>query len=256
MSREFDSKYFIYDQSKLLVAVQQGSALLDRGLLGDSASESSSNTEDKEKARNDKGKDPLQGKRLGENLVQAQAEHQGTRTQANAPVIEHSNEESGHKQEQPHEDIGNDSSDKLVHVEQNSTVPENGKHQPGPRQCHSGPVDQSPSRQGFDSVGLVDKVQVVDVSKVGQEHELGPEEVGLDEKQGPHENTQVEGREVPSDLFGDGASRGGQCTGGLDRGHENLHHKGNLQEEQHKPVDQGHENVCRERSIGNMVRVV
>lgn len=105
-------------------------------------------------------------------------------------------------------------------------------------------MDQHPGRQGFHSVGLVGEVQVVDVSKVGQEHELGPEEVRLDEKQSPHENTQVEGREVPSDLFGDGASRGGQSTGGLNRGHENLYHKGNLQEEQHKPVDQCHENVC------------
>lgn len=186
-----------------LVTVQQWSAFLGGGLLGDLTGSSSSNTQNEEKTRNDKGKDPLQSESLGEDLVQAQAEHQSTRGQTNAPIVEHSDEEGRHKQEQPHEDVGNDSTDKLVDMEQHGTVPENSKHQPGPRQCHGRPVDQDPGGQWSDSVGLVGKVQVGDVAKVGQKHELGPEEVLLDKEQSPCKNTQVEACEVPGNLLGD-----------------------------------------------------
>lgn len=96
----------------------------------EAAGDGSKATDHQQETRDDEGKDPLQGKCLGEQLAQTQSKRQHTGTETHSVVIECNQEESRNEEEQPDQNVRQDTAHKLVHVEQHSSVPEDGVEQP------------------------------------------------------------------------------------------------------------------------------
>lgn len=141
-----------------------------------------------------------------------------------------------------------------MHVEQHSSVPEDGIEQPGEWQGGSWPVNQKPVAQWRNGISLVGEVQQQNVDKVEHQNNLRPEEVVLYKQQCPHENTQVENGKVPANELGESISVGHARA--VCRRQKDLGDERNLGKEKNRPVQQSEHEVRAIWCVTHMVWVV
>lgn len=197
----------------------------------------------------------MQCEGLGEQLTQAQAESKDGGSDTNTPIVKHNHKRGWNEKQEPDQNVSHDTAKKLVHVEQNSTVPEDGHEQPGEWECSSGHVDQEPVAEWTQGESLVGKVQGKDVQEVQDQDHLGPEIVLLNEKQSPCPMEQVKGGEMPADVLGDFQSVG-DSAGIVDGRNKDLGDKEDLHQQKHSPIHHGDYNVEREWSVHTVVWIV
>jgi hypothetical protein len=184
---------------------------------------------DEQNRHDDKGKDPLQGNDLAQELGNANGRGQDAEGETHGEVLVNGDEERAKAKNRPDENVAKDPSDQVGRVvHHDGAVPVNGNECPGQRRRHGGRMDES-------RVRVVAEVERGQVDKVEDEHDLGPEEVGADKE---HDPSKVE--KVVDDEVAPNAGRGVDMLGALG---EEVGDVAELEDKERNPEDVGNDAV-------------
>lgn len=222
--------------------------LLDGGRR--EAGHGNENAHKSDQSGNNKGKDPLEGHDLGEELADTDTPGKVSGRETHTPVLVKKQKEHGDNKKVPNEQVGQDTREEaLVEVEGNGTVPKENVNDPTEGQGSGGKVDGEPVGQGPDGVGLVRDVEVEQVDKVQNGHNLAEHVVMLSgEPIGPEGLEQVKDGEVPGNVRG--LAHNLRVLGVV------LGKVSQLQDGKDDPVGKDEKDIGRERGVANVERVV
>lgn len=191
--------------------------------------------DNKKEGHDGKGKDPLQGNGLGEELTDTNGSREYAQGKPHSVVLVSDDIEHAVGEDTPDQDIAEDTGHQGAgFVQPDGTVPEDGNEGPGERAGDGGKVDEL-------VICVVAEVEDGEVDEVEDEEQLSPAEQGADEK---HDKAEVE-EIVCNEVGGD---RGG--VGHHDRvGGEEVADVAQLGDEEDEEVETSNERVHSEGSV-------
>lgn len=180
----------------LLVVSKEGSTLLvGRGrsevdLSASRGGDGNNQSQDEEDGHDDKGKDPLEGNDLVEELSNTNRSSKNAEGETDGVILVENNEEGAVGKDRPNENVSKDAGNQVMGVrDHQSSIPVNGNKGPGEWCRNDWSVDEA-------RVGVVAEVEGREIGKVEHQNNLSPVEVRSNEEHDEGEVQQVVGNKV------------------------------------------------------------
>lgn len=164
---------------------------------------SNEKSEEEQSGHDCKGKDPLEGNNLAEELADAKRCGQDAQSETHGVVIEGHKEEKPVDEDTPDSNVGKDTSDQRVGIDSNRTIPVDGNKGPRQRSRDDRRMDEA-------CVAVVTEVERGEVEEVDDKQNFSPDKVRAYEEHDKAELQEVVHNEVAShcrssvDTFGVG----------------------------------------------------